>query len=79
MKRLDNYRLIPHAKQRLFERFGVSELPNIKVEFLKRLTWNRTLCKAGEIYFIRRKSDKTIITILTEGQLKKRLFKGGKK
>lgn len=72
----ERLKLVPHARQRLYERYG-KELSNrllaeMNFRRVSRQSHSRTLCKfIGEnIYFILRRSDNKIITFLTEEQAK---------
>jgi hypothetical protein len=62
--------LIPHAQQRLYERFNMLRLPEGKRELIKSLSNNRKVYRVANVYFIWRKSDHKILTFLTEQQLK---------
>ena len=59
-------KLLPHAKQRLFDRFGLTQLPEGKREFVKSTSNNRKVYHIGEVYFVLRKSDHKIISVLTK-------------
>ena len=63
-------RLVPHAKQRLYERFGITELPKGPREHIATLSNNRRMYRIGEVYFVIRKSDHTVITCLSKEQAK---------
>jgi len=73
--------IIPHAKKALNDRFGLKELPKKRKIFVKSLSNNRKLYRLKDtpIYFIWRKSDKKIITFLTEDMVKKGYLIIGKK
>lgn len=61
-------KLIPHAKERLLERYGLTELPDGKRELIKIISYNRKIYRIGDVYFVWRKSDKRIVTFLTAEQ-----------
>jgi len=58
-------KLLPHAKARLWERFGLTSLPPGMPAYIRSLSNNRRLYQAGEVYFVIRKSDRKVITVWT--------------
>lgn len=64
-------KLLPHAKLRLLERYGISKLPDGKRELVRIISTNRRIYRIGEVYFVWRKSDKRIVTFLTAEQVEK--------
>ena len=67
-------KLYAHAKQRLFERFGVTSMPNLeKKEFVISQSNNRKIYRCGDIFFVWRKSDKKIITFLKKEYVERML------
>ncbi len=65
--RLQN-KLLPHAKIRLQERYGIDKLPEGPREFIRKISNNRRIYCIKEVYFVVRKSDHKIITFLTKEQ-----------
>lgn len=61
---------VPHANQRILERFGLTELPNKRFEYICRQSCSRSLCNFidTDIFFILRRQDNKIITFLTKEQ-----------
>ncbi len=57
-------KLLPHAKQRLLERYGLTKLPEGPRILVRCISNNRRIYRIGEVYFVWRKSDKKIITFL---------------
>ena len=71
MKKL---KLVPHAKQRLHERFGIEStkfgvLTYKKLEFIKKMSNNRKIYKINgtDIYIVIKTDKALILTILKEG------------
>lgn len=60
------YCMTPHARERLKERFGLSELPTGTRKLIKRVSLNRRVYQIGEVYIVIAKSNHRIVTVLTE-------------
>lgn len=58
--------LTRHAKQQLWDRFNLSELPNGPRVFVCSESNNRKLYRIGVVYFIWAKKTKRIVTFLTK-------------
>ena len=63
--------ITPHAKQRLFERFGLKQIPEGKREFVRAISNNRRLWRAGEVFFIWGRETHKVVTALTADMVKK--------
>lgn len=58
--------LTPHARQRLFERYGLTSLPKKRPVFVSTINNQRRVYKIDEMYLIIRKRDKKVITVSTK-------------
>lgn len=63
------YCMTPHARERLKDRFGLSELPAGARKLIKKTSLNRRIYQIGEIYIVIAKSNHRIVTVLTEKEV----------
>lgn len=59
-------RMLPHAKRRLFERFGLRKMPEGKHEALRLISNNRSLRRVGNVYYLWLKDKKKVVSVFTE-------------
>ena len=64
------YCLTPHARERLKERFGLSELPSGPRKLIKKMSLSRRVYQIGEVYIVVAKSNHRIVTVLTEKEVR---------
>ena len=58
--------VIPHAKQQLWERYKLRQLPAGPRVFICSESTNRKLYRVGEVYFVWARRTSRIVTFLTK-------------